>query len=296
MWALVWEFPSVPWAVMAEAPREALVIPERAWRSPADLYAWDRVIGTLCDTPRWLVVRGEDGSTTLGDTAREIMTRYQRLVPRTNDVSSTPEFRRVLSAHQLLHDVSSPLVRADYDHALDVWQWALRLAPNAGLELQLAALFHDVERLVSEPERRVEHRARDCRAFENAGPEAGAKLACDVLDACGIDGDCVARVAALILAHERPRCGAPASDAALLADADALSFFSLNSPGFADHYGAEHTRKKVRFMLGRMSSGAVRRLASIRLRDDIRRELLEATRLEPWPGWLSRSVHLDPRR
>jgi hypothetical protein len=66
----------------------------------------------------------------------------------------------------------------------------------------------------------------------------------------------------------------------VLADADALSFFSLNSPGFADYYGAEHTRKKVRYTLGRMSSGAVRRLTSIRLRDDIRHELSEAARRE----------------
>jgi hypothetical protein len=280
MWSLVWEFPAVPWALMAQPPRGALVIPERAWRSPADLYAWDRAVGALAAQPRWLVVRGEEGSTTLGDTAREILTRYQRLVPRTNAASSGATFRRVLAAHQSLHDQSLPLVRADYDHALDVWQWVLRLAPNAGLELQLAALFHDIERLVSEPTRRIEHRAADYRAFKHAHAEAGAKLAADALDACGVERACIDAVARLIHDHERPSWSASSSEAAVLADADALSFFSLNSPGFADYYGAEHTRKKVRYTLGRMSSGAVRRLTSIRLRDDIRHELSEAARRE----------------
>lgn len=283
MWSLVWEFPSVRWAVSAQPLAGALVIPERAWRSPADLYAWDRAIGALTGQPRWLVVRGEEGSMTLGDTAREILTRYQRLVPRSNGASSSATFRRVLAAHQALHDLTLPLVSADYDHALDVWQWVLRLAPGAGVELQLAALFHDVERLVSEPKQRIEHRAPDYRAFKDAHAEAGAALAASVLAGCGVERTCREAVARLIREHERPSWSASSSEAAVLSDADALSFFSLNSPGFADYYGAEHTRKKVRYTLGRMSSDAVRRLGTIRLRDDIRHELSEAARRDAVP-------------
>lgn len=304
MWTLVCEFPSVPWALMGAPPRDALVIPERAWRSPADLYAWDRAIGALVARPEWLVVRGEDDSTTLLETAQQILTRYQRFVPRSNAASSTTTFRRVLAAHQALHDLSLPLVSADYDHALDVWQWTLRLAPNASLELQLAALFHDIERLVSEPKQRIEHRALDYRAFKNAHAEAGARLAADVLDSCGIERARVARVAQLIHDHEQRRSAVRADEAAFLADADALSFFSLNSPGFADYYGAEHTRKKVRYTLGRMSPAAMRRLANLRLRVDIRHELLEAARLDIMPHDLlppdtvpqSVPLHDAPRR
>ena len=281
MWALSCEFPAVPWALMALPPSDALVIPESVWRaSPADFYQWDRAMSTLHEAPRWLIVHADDDQGTLDQTAREILTRYQRLAPRTNAASASPAFRRVLSGHRVLHDLSMPLVKADFEHALDVWQWVLRLAPNAGLAVQLAALFHDIERLISEPQRRIEHTAADYQAFKNAHAEQGARLAEQVLCACDIDAATRGEVARLIRQHELPHEPARAGDLQLLADADALSFFSLNSPGFADYYGPEHTRKKVRYSLGRMSSEAVRRLAAVRLREDVARYLTEAARVE----------------
>lgn len=280
MWALQCEFPAVPWALMALPIAEALVIQERSWRAAAaDLHQWDRAMGALSQQPRWLVVQGDDESHTLGDTAREILTRYQRLVPRTNWASAGPDFREVLSGHRALHDLSLPLVRAGYEHALDVWQWVLRSSPFAGLAVQLAALFHDVERLVSEAERRVEHPAAGYESFENARAEQGAELATQVLEGCAIPGSTVSEVARLIREHESRR-PAHGGDAGLLADADALSFLSLDSPGFADYHGAERTRKKVRRTLARMSSGAVRRLRGVRLREDVRLHIVEAAQAE----------------
>jgi hypothetical protein len=281
MWALVGEFPTVPWAVMDAPEGDALIIPECSWRDPAaDPYEWDRAVGALCTEPRWLVVQGEEGSLTLGETAREILTRYQRLIPRTNAHSSTPVFATVLSGHHALHDQSLPLVRADYDHAIDVWQWTLRLQPNAGLALQLAALFHDIERLTSEAERRVEHEAADYQAFKNAHASRGSQLAAQVLEACGVDRSTLEDVVRLIREHELPRGVQRREDAGVLADADSLSFFSLNSPGFADYYGSEHTLKKIRYSLGRMSSAAVRRLPGIRLRGDVAQLLAEVAHAE----------------
>src|SRR5690606_31131593 len=97
------------------------------------------------------------------ETARptEVLLRYQRLLPRRNDASTSDAFRTVEARHAALHDRSLPLVRADLDHARDTWQWVLRLAPDAGLAVQVAALLHDVERLASEAHARVEHLAAD---------------------------------------------------------------------------------------------------------------------------------------
>jgi hypothetical protein len=280
MWALSTEFPAVRWALMAHPPSDALVISSGAWRAAsANFPGWDRAMGGLSARPRWLVVQGDDAAA-LEQTAREILTRYQRLVPRTNRHSATSTFREVLSGHRAMHDLAKPLVKADYDHALDVWQWALRLSPMAGLAVQLAALFHDVERLVSEADRRVEHTAADYQAFKNAHAEQGAKMAVEVLDACGVDRGTCAEVAGLIREHELPHELAHGSDLELLADADALSFFSLNSSGFADYYGPDHTRMKVRYSLGRMSPRAIRRLAGVRLREDIASYLDEVARAE----------------
>jgi hypothetical protein len=281
MWALQCEFPSVPWALMALPLEDALVIPERSWRSaPTDLYQWDRVMSSLQAQPRWLVVQGEGESNTLGDTAREILTRYQRLVPRTNTASAAAEFRKVLSGHRALHDLSLASGRAAYDHSLDTWQWVLRLSPFAGLAVQLAALFHEVERLLA----RARHRSEPVGVDENptlerARAAEGAELASQVLEGCGIDKPSVAEVARLIGEHTScpPVRGA---DAGLLADADALSFFSLHSADFADLHGPDATRRKLRHLLARMSSGAVHRLGGVRLREDLLELLVEAARAE----------------
>jgi hypothetical protein len=195
-------------------------------------------------------------------TALEVVTRFQRLLAGRNEASATPLFDRVLAAHRELHDLSKPLVAADYDHALDTWRWVLRLAPDAVLEVQLAALFHDVERLTSESERRIEHHAPDYVAFKQAHAAAGARLAATTLRQLGTGEAVLARVEALVAQHERP--GAD-PERQLLNDADALSFFSLNACGFLAYYGAEHTRRKVAYTLARLSPRAFLELASVRL-------------------------------
>src|SRR5205085_3710323 len=61
----------------------------------------------------------------------EVLNRCQRAIDRRNQHSQCAAFERALRAHRELHDLTKPLVLADYRHALDVWQWTLRLEPNA---------------------------------------------------------------------------------------------------------------------------------------------------------------------
>jgi hypothetical protein len=77
----------------------------------------------------------------------------------------------------------------------------------------------------------------------------------------------------LIASHERR---ALTGEAALLSDADALSFFSLNSAGFLAYYGPEHTRMKVGYSLDRLRPTAWPRLTTLHLHPDIRRMLEQA--------------------
>jgi len=83
------------------------------------------------------------------------------------------------------------------------------------------------------------------------------------------------RVSALIEGHER-RAADP--EGVLLSDADALSFFSLNSAGFLDYYGAGHTRRKVEYTLGRLRPESEARLDHVWLRPELR-AFVAATRL-----------------
>jgi hypothetical protein len=163
-------------------------------------------------------------------------------------------------------------VSADYDHARDTWRWVLRLHPEASAAVQIAALFHDVERLVSESDQRIEHHAPDYAKFKDAHAAAGARLTAAALVGLGAPPGLVGRVAELVATHERP---AGDEDKALLNEADALSFFSLNAPGFARYYGPAHTAKKVAYTLARLEPRGRQVLREIRHRADIAR-LIEA--------------------
>jgi hypothetical protein len=203
--------------------------------------------------------------------ACEVLTRCQRLTDRRNAASRNPLFDQVLARHRAMHDLSKPLVRADFNHALDTWQWVLRLQPEAGLAVQLAALFHDVERLISEADRRVEQHAADYQAFKEEHALRGAWMADETLARAGVDVETRRRAGRLIAEHERPpeEKDPDAADIALLNDADALSFFSLNSVGYFDYYGPEQTWRKVAYTLRRLRPEARRHLAGIRLRPEI---------------------------
>ncbi|MEA2599818.1 MAG: hypothetical protein QOF89_810 [Acidobacteriota bacterium] len=218
--------------------------------------------------------------------AAEVFTRCQRHMDRRNAASRGALFDRVLAAHRTLHDLAKPLVRADWNHALDTWQWTLRLDRDAGLAVQLAALFHDVERLTTEADSRIEHRARDYQGFKDDHARRGAELAAAALDAAGVDFATIDHVARLIAGHERPPAlGDPdAADLALLNDADALSFFSLNSAGYLDYFGPGPARRKVAWTLRRLRPAARRHLAGMRLVPGIAAavatELVEMAELE----------------
>jgi hypothetical protein len=141
-------------------PADAVrVVVDEAWDAPGvDLLAFDRRVHAAEDAGGvQLVIR----------TARpcEVRLRYQRLTPVRNEASASTAFSALLERHRALHDLSRPLVRADHDHAIDTWQWLLRLDAHAPLPLQLAALLHDVERLESEADTRVEHLAPDFGRF-----------------------------------------------------------------------------------------------------------------------------------
>ncbi len=275
--ALQREFPTA-----SLAPREPMgpvALSLRAWRAPSyDPQALDAQLATAADRGalRLSVLLDDDEP----DAALvEILTRAQPYLDRRNVVSRSAVFDRALAAHRALHDLTKPLVRADYAHALDAWQWTLRLDPEASLAVQLAALFHDVERLASEADTRVEQHADDYVAFKRAHARTGASMARRTLVSVGLPTHVLDRTALLVGNHETP--GAD-RERALLNDADALSFFSLNSAGFVDYYGAEHARKKIAYTLERASAAARARLSTIRLRADVAALVSDACTARGW--------------
>ncbi len=271
--ALAREFPAISVARWADCASADVRIDASDWPTELlDFGAWDRVWSDAAAEYAEVAFIG-DGA--LCRRAFEMLTRYQRYLPRRNQASQTEAFERVLERHVGLHDLRKPLVKADFDHALDVWQWTLRLEPSASMALQLAALFHDIERLKTESERRIEQLAPDYQVFKDAHARGGAGLTGALLTTLDIEASVVSRVVDLIEAHERPHSTERDYEAATLADADALSFFALNSPGFIDYYGRAHSLNKVAYSLGRMTPRARSLLERIKLRADVRSLLNE---------------------
>lgn len=282
--ALAAEFPAVEfrWGLdRGEVPSLPLAI--EVWQSPSFNFSdLDALLDDMAERtagPFALLLAGEEES--LPGFAREVLTRHQRLMDRRNIASRCPLFDRVLAEHRALHDLAKPLVRADYSHALDTWQWALRLEPEADLAVQFAALFHDIERLVSEADARIEHHfanTANYQEFKDDHALKGAWMADQTLARAGVDERTCRRTARLIAEHERPPAAndPEAREIALLNDADALSFFSLNSVSYLDYYGPEQTRRKVAYTLRRLRPGSLRYLDGTRLRPEVAETLAEA--------------------
>jgi len=250
----------------AEPAAKHISVDGDAWLSAdLDLREFDRVVieRVSQNGPLHISVKPTNAISTVS----QILTRYQRVFPRRNEYSSTSIFDTMLDVHRNCYNLDTPLVAADYAHGLDVWQWVLKLNPRASFSLQVAALFHDIERLSNEPDVRIEQHVTDYETFKINHARVSASMAHDILKQIGVAQEVCNEVAVLIASHEKGDSRDP--DLVTLTDADALSFFGLSSPGFADYYGAAHTRKKVSHTLSRMSQAALDRLPKLRLRPDI---------------------------
>lgn len=256
------EFPTIRIERAHAARVDDAVVDAEEWRAATGFGPFDdAVVGARGDA---LIVRGERHVELV---ACEVLTRYQRFIQRRNASSRPRMFDAVLRAHHALHDQSKPLVKADFDHAIDTWQWMLRVNPAASLPAQLAALFHDIERLESEADVRVEQHAPDYQAFKDAHASRGAERTFEILRVSGVDESVAARTAAIVALHERRGRDVEID---LLNDADALSFLSLNSSGYLDYFGREQTRRKLAYTVARMSDLARTKFALVRLRPSVR--------------------------
>ena len=187
------EFPTVRVERALACGASDIVVDDYVWRGAFDLGSLDEKIEHAGPTAS-ISVRGHD----VTGLACEVMTRYQRFLGRRNRASATPLFDGVLRAHAGLHDVSLPLAKADLEHAVDTWQWILRLEPEAGLPLQIAALFHDIERLESEPRERIEHRAPEHQSSKDVRSKIVSARAFALLEGVGVSADDGARARDLI--------------------------------------------------------------------------------------------------
>ncbi len=135
--------------------------------------------------------------------------------------------------------IAGSQVPEDPGHADNTLEWLLRLEPDAGEALQLAALAHDIDRAIEEIKvKRADF--NDYDAFKAAHARHGAALLRPILIACDVAHDIVDEACRLVVVHE---VGGDA-DSDLLKDADSISYFDVNLPLYFQREGWDETQRR----------------------------------------------------
>lgn len=231
-----------------------LPLPPHGPRLPAlDAVSWAREPAEVASFDAWgeeLAARGPLHIAILGEAAAvelcaiQVLTRAQRWLARRNAESATVPFSRLLARLAKTRATCGPIARSAHDHALDVWQWVLRLDPHASLETQLAALLLHAERL-------------SCVAVDEA--TSGSERCRALLLEASFDPGVVERVLRSMsqpVRRDEPR---------LIDAADALSFLSLDSAVYLARFGPERTARVVCSVLRRLGDAGEALVGTIKL-------------------------------
>ena len=118
------EFPSIFVSFASDMSAPPHVCASQWDRRDFDSWSFDCHVDDLASSAFTLRIADDRGER--AQFPIEVLNRCQRLIDRRNQQSQSSQFERVLRSHRALHDLSRPLVRADYRHALDTWQWTTR--------------------------------------------------------------------------------------------------------------------------------------------------------------------------
>ena len=140
-------------------------------------------------------------------------------------------------------------------HAMEVLNWASRLCPNGSLPLRLAAIFHDVDRIVTPGKGGGFKGDRTSEAYHDHKKQH-AKRSVDfimpLLRRRTLQTGILERTAFLIAHHDDPGKDVEALDDPelnVLVTADTFAFFTTIGPRLLSAEGSERTKDKIRFMI-----------------------------------------------
>ena len=160
-------------------------------------------------------------------------------------------------------------------HAHDVLQWVEQLDSGATIETRIAALFHDVDRIVNpERARRSKYDRRSPEYFEHkkAHAQRSADYIGPVLLAKGVPQRSVDKIEFLIIHHddqEKEVLSYNDKELDLLVAADSLSFFESFAINLLEELGEEQVRGKIEFMLAKMPERFRSHLKKIHLNHEL---------------------------
>ena len=140
--------------------------------------------------------------------------------------------------------------KTEYDHSQWVWQWVLKLKPEADSALQIAALGHDIDRSFEDQRKRRQYFAI-YDEYKKEHALLSAQIMCDLLRKHNFDETMMDKVKHLIENHEVGGEG----DVEILKEADSITFFNSLLHYRQTHNQAE-TIAKIKFMYDRLNDNA----------------------------------------
>jgi hypothetical protein len=157
--------------------------------------------------------------------------------------------------------------KTEYDHSQSVWQWVLKLKPDADTALQIAALGHDIDRSF-EDYRKMKAKFATYDEYKKEHALLSAKIMCDLLKKHNFDKTIINKVKNLIENHEVGGKG----DVEILKEADSIAFFN-NLPYYRQTHTQKETTDKIKFMYNRLNSKAKSMISEIKFNN------IESTKL-----------------
>lgn len=145
-------------------------------------------------------------------------------------------------------------IRSDQIHAELVLKWVLKLKPNADEALKIAALSHDIDRAITGiiKDSNLEVNSEAYVAFKRAHSIRSAYFICKILEKYDYPKRIIQKVRHLVENHE----SGGDRETNILTDADSIAYFEANIPGYLKTNGEDQTKRKIRFMYGRLSNRA----------------------------------------
>lgn len=155
------------------------------------------------------------------------------------------ESKFILLKQEIEKIISNSHVPTDPSHSENTRKWLLKLKPKVSLELEIAALAHDIER--GRKSEYLDFETYD--DYKRYHSQRSAKITSEVMRECNFNEKSIKKVKEIILLHET----GGTEDADLLKDADSISFFDNNIEYYYKSRGEEKTRFKINYMFDRCS-------------------------------------------
>lgn len=196
-------------------------------------------------------------------TNQQILTRCQALL---KEVGEQNRYREM----EIMQGVEG-----EKKHAQTVLDWCCLLTKTPSLALKIAALFHDIDRLVTPgvgDGYKGDRKRQAYQLYKKSHAQRSANFISPKLLAWQLDSSIVERVRFLIIHHDDPGSEVETlNDAELdtLVAADSLAFFTSIAPKLYATEGEERVKDKVRFMVAKMPVAARQLLAEQTLKNSI---------------------------